>query len=410
MLRFSPAAIARRFVAAALMAFILAIPLTAAPQPAAKVYRVGHLSGSSEAASTPFLAAFRHGMRARGYVEQQHWVLDEHYAGGNMERLSSLAQALIQRKPDVLLVSTTPANVAAKAATSTIPIVMVLVADPVGAGIVPSLAHPGGNITGITNIQAELAAKRLEILKPIVPTAARIAVIVNSDNPNAPPQMRSAEAAARMLAIRLGPVLEMRTPGDLEKAFEGAVRARADGAIRMIDALVFMLRKETAALAARHRLPVVYPSREDVEAGGLVAYGTNIPEQFRQAAGLVDKILRGAKAGDLPVEQPTKFDLAINVKPAIRDRLRFRRAPADRRRHRRVRAGAAVRGNPLRKAHGGEGSPRPAREDPREAYVRGGGEPGGVGSDVARTLDARAGSRVKTRIHRTLQGGDPCRS
>jgi putative ABC transport system substrate-binding protein len=294
---------------------LLAAPLAAEAQ-VGKVYRVGHLSGSSEAASKPFLVAFREGMRALGYVEGQNWVLDERYAGANMERLASLAQTLIQRKPDVLLVSTTPGNVAAKAATSTIPIVMVLVADPVGAGIVPSLAHPGGNITGITNIQAELAAKRLEILKEIVPIAKRIAVIVNPDNPNAPPQMRSAEVAARKLGIVLGPVLEMRTPDDLEKAFEGAVRARADGAIRMIDALVFMLRKETASLAAKYRLPVIYPSREDVEAGGLVAYGTNIPAQYRQAAGFVDKILRGAKPADLPVEQASTFDLAINLKTA----------------------------------------------------------------------------------------------
>jgi len=156
----------------------------------------------------------------------------------------------------------------------------------------------------------------LEILKEIVPIAKRIAVIVNPDNPNAPPQMRSAEVAARTLGIVLGPVLEMRTPDDLEKAFEGAVRARADGAIRMIDALVFMLRKETASLAAKYRLPVIYPSREDVEAGGLVAYGTNIPAQYRQAAGFVDKILRGVKPADLPVEQASTFDLAINLKTA----------------------------------------------------------------------------------------------
>jgi putative ABC transport system substrate-binding protein len=303
-------------VATVLFVLIFADPPAVTAQQASKVYRIGHLSGSSETASRPFLDAFRDGMRALGYAEGKNWVLDEQYAGANMERLPSLAQALIQRKPDVLLVSTTPGNIAAKSATSTIPIVMVLVADPVGAGIVPNLAHPGGNISGITNIQAELAAKRLEILKEIVPTATRIAVIVNPDNPNAPPQMRSAEAATRALGIGLGPVLAIRTPADLEKAFEGAIRARAHGAIRMIDALVFMLRKETAALAVKHRLPVIYPSREDVEAGGLVAYGTNIPEQYRQAAGFVDKILRGAKAGDLPVEQPTKFDLAINLKTA----------------------------------------------------------------------------------------------
>ena len=308
--------IARLAVAAILMVAVLPAPITATAQPAAKVFRVGHLSGTSEAAGKTFIVAFREGMRALGYIEGKNWVLDEQYAGANMERLASLAKILIQQKPDVLLVSTTPGNVAAKAATSTIPIVMVLVADPVGAGIVPSLAHPGGNVTGITNIQAELAAKRLEILKQIVPNASRIAVIVNMENPNAPPQMRSAEAAARVIGIDLGPVLDMRSPADLEKVFEGAVRARADGVIRMIDALVFMLRKETATLAAKHRLPVVYPSREDVEAGGLVAYGTSIPDQFRQAATFVDKILRGAKPADLPVEQPTKFDLAINLKTA----------------------------------------------------------------------------------------------
>jgi putative ABC transport system substrate-binding protein len=255
-------------------------------------------------------------MHALGYVEGRNWVLDERYAEGKVERLTPLAQELIHRHPDVLLVATIPGNVAAKAATSTIPIVMVLVADPVGAGIVPSLARPGGNITGFTNIVAELAGKRLELLKEIVPTTSRVAIIVNPDNPNAPPQMRSAEAAARTLGIKLGPVLAVRSPSDLEKAFEGAVHAHADGALRMIDALVFVLRKETTALAIKHRLPVVYPSREDVEAGGLIAYGTNIPEQFRQAATFVNRILRDAKPADLPVEQPTKFELVINVTTA----------------------------------------------------------------------------------------------
>jgi putative ABC transport system substrate-binding protein len=304
------------FMIAALTPLVLSIPLTVAAQPGGKVYRVGHLSGSGAAASKAFTDAFRERMHALGYVEGRNWVLDERYAEGKMERLAPLAQELIHHHPDVLLVATTPGNVAAKAATSIIPIVMVLVADPVGAGIVPSLARPGGNITGVTNIVAELAGKRLELLKEIVPTASRVAVIVNPDNPNAPPQMRSAEAAARTLGIKLGPVLAVRSPSDLGKAFEGAVQAHADGALRMIDALVFILRKETAALAIKHRLPVVYPSREDVEAGGLIAYGTNIPEQFRQAAAFVDKILRGAKPADLPVEQPTKFELALNLKTA----------------------------------------------------------------------------------------------
>src|SRR4029434_1544367 len=173
---------------------LLLAPLTVAAQRARKVYQVGHLSGISKAANKAFMDAFREGMRALGYVEGQDWVLDEQYAEGKMERLASLAQELIHHNPDVLLVSTTPGNVAVKAATSTIPIVMVAVADPVGVGLVQSLARPGGNMTGITNIIAELAGKRLELLKEIVPTASRIAVLVNPDNPNATPPMQSADA------------------------------------------------------------------------------------------------------------------------------------------------------------------------------------------------------------------------
>ena len=303
-------------IVVALASVLLATPLTVAAQQAGKVYRVGHLSGSSTAASKSLIDAFREGMHALGYVEGQHWVLDERYAEGKVERLASLAQELIHHNPDVLLVSTTPGNVAAKATTSTIPIVMVAVADPVGVGLVHSLARPGGNITGMTNIIAELAGKRLELLKELVPIASRIAVLVNPDNPNAAPQMRSAEAAARSLGLELHPVLAVRSASDLEGAFETAVRARAHAALRMIDPLVPMLRKETAALAAKHRLPVIYPHREDVEAGGLVAYGTNLPEQYRQAATFVHKLLRGAKPADLPVEQPMKFELVLNLKTA----------------------------------------------------------------------------------------------
>ena len=295
---------------------LLFIVPSAEAQQGGKVYRVGHLSGSGEAASKPLVDAFRERMRALGYVEAQNLVLDQRYAEGKVGRLPALAQELIQRNPDVLLVATTPGNLAAKAATPTVPIVMVLVADPIGAGIVPSLARPRGNITGVTNIVAELAGKRLEILKEIIPTASRIAVLINPNSQNAPLQMQSAEDGARLLGIELRPVLEVRSPPDLEKAFEAAARARAGAAIRMIDPLVFMLRKETAALAAKHRLPVIYPTSDDVEAGGLIAYGTNIPEQFRQAATFVDKILKGRKPADLPVEQPTKFELVINLKAA----------------------------------------------------------------------------------------------
>ena len=295
---------------------LLAVPAEAGAQPSGKVVRIAHLSGSGAQASQPFVDAFRDGLGALGWVETRNYVLDERYAEGRIDQLSALAQELIERKPDVLLASTTPASLAAKAATSAVPIVVVLVADPVGAGIVSSLARPGGNITGITNIVAELAGKRLELLKELVPRASRIAVLFNPDSQNAPLQLRSAEAAARTLGIELRPMLEVRKAEDLAPAFEAAVRGRAAAAIRMIDPLVFILRQQTAALAAKHRLPVMYPSREDVQAGGLVAYGANIPEQYRQAAALAERILRGARPADMPVEQPTKFELVVNLRVA----------------------------------------------------------------------------------------------
>lgn len=303
----------RRFCAGA-AAWLVAAALHA--QPAGRVVRIGHLSGSGAAASAAFVAAFRDGMKALGYVEGRHYALEQRYAEGDVAKLPALAHELVAAKPDLLLVDTTPGNLAAKAATTTIPVVMLLVADPVGAGIVASLARPGGNITGITNIVAELAGKRLEILKELVPGATRFAAIVNPASQNAPLQMKSAEAAAKRLGVELQPVLEVRAAGDLAKAFDAASKARAAGAIRMIDPLVFMLRAETAALAVKHRLPVIYPTREDVEAGGLVAYGANTPAQFRQAAAIVDRLLKGAKPADLPIEQPTNFELVINRKAA----------------------------------------------------------------------------------------------
>ena len=305
----------RRQVLVAAGAF-LAMPIPGSTQTVARVYRIAHLSGSGELASRPFLEAFRAGMRSLGHTESKTFVLDERYAEGKFDRLPALAQELVAHQPDVLLVSTTPASLAAKAATATLPIVIVLVADPVGAGIVQSLARPGGNITGITNIVAELAGKRLELLKQMVPGASRVAVLVNPDSQNAPLQMQNAESAARTLGVELRPVLHVRSAADLEPAFQAAARARAVAAIRMIDPLVFMLRDQTAALAIKFKLPVIYPAREDVQAGGLVAYGANVPEQYRQAAMLVDRILKGAKPADLPVEQPTKFELVINMKTA----------------------------------------------------------------------------------------------
>jgi len=295
---------------------LLATPIVLEAQQAEKVYRIGSLSGGSQSARSPLHAACVQGMRDLGYVEGRNYVLESRYADGKFERLPSLAQELIRLNPDLLFVSTTPGALAAKAATMTIPIVFVAVADPVGVGIVPDLARSGGNITGITNIVAELTGKRLELLKEMIPGTARIDVLVNPGDPNAAIQLRNAEAAARTLKVQLNPVLSVRGAGDLDAAFEAAVRSGATVALRMVDPTVTALRVRTAELAAKHRLPVIYPFREDAEAGGLLAYGASLPAQYQQAATLVHKILRGARPGDLPVEQPTKFELVINVKTA----------------------------------------------------------------------------------------------
>jgi putative ABC transport system substrate-binding protein len=278
--------------------------------------RVGYLSGGGEVAQQPLLAAFRRGMQTLGYAEGPSYSFEARYAEGRFERLAALAEDLLGRNPDVLLVQSTPANLAAKAATPSVPIVMVGVADPVGVGLVPNLARPGGNITGITNIGAELAGKRLEILKELIPSLSKVAVMINPGDANAHLQMASADAAARNLSVRLDPVLEIRSANDLQGAFAAAVSAGAAGALRMIDPLESALRRTTAALAIEHRLPVMFPFREAVEFGGLVSYGANLPDQFRQAAMLVHKIFIGAKPADLPVEQPSRFELVINLKTA----------------------------------------------------------------------------------------------
>ena len=291
-------------------------PLAARAQQSGKVYRLGQLSGGTAASRIPLLTAFMRGMRELGYVEGQNLVVEHRYADGKFERLPTMAQELLAWNPDALFVSTTPASLAAKAATSTVPIVMVSVADPQGVGLIADLSRPGGNITGVTNIGAELAGKRLEILKEIVPAASRIAVIINPNDANAPLQMSSARLAADKLAVQLEPVMNVRSGADLKNAFEGSVRSGARAAIRMVDPLGSDFRVQTVAFAAEFRLPTIYAFREDVLAGGLVSYGPSLPDQYRQAATFVHKIFTGVKPADIPVEQPTKFELAINLKTA----------------------------------------------------------------------------------------------
>lgn len=290
---------------------ILADAVQAQQTPAVPL--IGYLTGGTLAGRTDNIAAFKHGLAEFGQVEGRTYRLDSLGADGRFELLPRLVRELMSRGPDVLFVTTTPASLAAKAATTTVPIVFAGVADPLGVGLVDSLARPGANVTGITNLVAELTGKRLELLKEIVPDASRVALIVNPDDPNAPLQINNAEVAANALRLTLRPVLHVRSADDLEPAFAAAAASGSHAALRMVDPTVSEMRRSTAQLAIQYGLPVMYAFREDVTAGGLIAYGTDFAAQHRQAATLVHKILNGIKPYDLPVEQPTKFVLAINL-------------------------------------------------------------------------------------------------
>jgi len=290
-------------------------PGVADAQQAGKSFRVGFLTAYSAAADTPLFDAFRNGMQQLGYEEGRNVVYETRWAEGKLERLPGLAAEMVALKPDVILVSTTPGAVAAKKATRAIPIVITSVGDPVGTGLIESLARPGGNITGNTNIIGEMAGKRLEVLKQVVPRLSRVAVLGHPGDPIFAVQMRNAEAVARSLKVEVFRV-EIRAVGDLDRAFETIVKRRADGLLRLGDPLVVPGRKRTSELALAHRLPAIATRVEEVEAGLLMCYGPNRAEQFRDAAVYVDKILKGAKPADLPVEQATKFEMVINLRTA----------------------------------------------------------------------------------------------
>jgi putative ABC transport system substrate-binding protein len=261
------------------------------------------------------LEAFRHGLRELGYVEGQNIVIESRWAEGNYDRLPGLAAELVGLKMDVIVAAAVPAIRAAKEATRTIPIIMATVVDPVATGLVASLARPGGNITGLSTMAPAVVGKQLEMLKQVVPDASRVAVLWNPANPGNAPQLREAEVAAKTFGLRLQP-LEARNPNDFDGAFVMMTRQQAGGLIVLVDAMFNEHRTRIADLAAKGRLPAVYGLPEHAEAGGLMAYGASRPELFRRAATYVDKILKGAKPADLPVEQPTKFELVINAKTA----------------------------------------------------------------------------------------------
>ena len=286
-------------------------------QQAAKVPRIGLLAGTLAVGSRT-VEAFRQGLRDLGYVEGRNLVIEYRDAEGKLERLPALAAELVALKVDVIVASNTPAALAAKQATRTLPIVFASAADPVTSGLVTSLARPGGNVTGLSTLAPELVGKRLEQLKQAVPGVSRVAVLWQPgalDERTEKDMLKAAEVAARALGVRLQ-FVEARGPADFDRAFSDMTRARA-GALTVLPSAMFVNeRRRLVDLAAKNRLPAVYPQREYVDAGGLMAYGANLADLFRRAATYVDKILKGAKPGDLPVEQPTKFELVINLKTA----------------------------------------------------------------------------------------------
>jgi putative ABC transport system substrate-binding protein len=292
---------------------LLATPVTVEAQPAEKIYRIGMLERTSTAINAANLDAFRRGLRDLGYIEGKNFVIEYRSADGRDEQFPDLATELVRLKVDMIVTRGTPAALAAKNATGTIPVVIMGLADPVGQGIVASLARPGGNITGVSAIVTEIYAKRVELLRELVPKAARIAAIMNMSNPSIPPAWKEIEAAARSLGMQ-PQLLDVRKPEDLGPAFEGAIRQRADALVVGLDTLTQANQRLIVDLAARRRLPAVYASMEFT--GGLIVYGVNYPDHYRRAASFADRIFKGAPPGDLPVERPTKFELVINRKTA----------------------------------------------------------------------------------------------
>jgi putative ABC transport system substrate-binding protein len=299
----------------ALGAVLFALSFPAHAQQPAKIPRIGVLAGSSSAGESPRVEAFRQGLRDLGHVEGKNIAIEYRYADAKFDKLPALADELIRLQVEVLVVSTTPAVQAAKKATRTIPIVFFGVFDPVAAGLVDSLARPGGNITGFTNIATTLAGKRLELLKETVPKLSRIAVLYDPKSPGAVAQWNESQQQARELGLQLHS-MEVSSADKYEGAFKQAVKARSGALAVTADALANANRKQIADLATKARLPAIYPWGEFVDSGGLMSYGPNFAAVGRDAARYVDKILKGTKPADLPVEQPTKFELVINSRTA----------------------------------------------------------------------------------------------
>jgi putative ABC transport system substrate-binding protein len=291
------------------------MPFAADAQQVQRVYRVGMLETISPALNAANFDAFRQGLRALGYVEGENLVIEYRSADGDASRFPALATELVRLQVDVLVTRGTPAALAAKHAAGSIPVVMAAIGDPLGVGVVASLARPDGNVTGLSAFATELSGKRVELFREMLPGITRLAALLNMGNPLFPPQWEVTETVARSLGIE-PQLLDVRKSEDIGRLFDAAITSRADALVVGADGVTQANRQSIIELATKHRLPTMYPSREFVDAGGLISYGVSYPHLYYRASGFVDKIFRGAKPGDLPVEQPTKLELVINLKTA----------------------------------------------------------------------------------------------
>ena len=314
--RRQPKTIMRKLLWSVALSAFLALSLPAAAQQP-KIPRIGYLSVLSPSSDSARLEAFRQGLHELGYVDGQSMTIESRYAEGQLARLPDLAVQLVRLKVDVIVAGGSTAIRAAKNATKLIPIVMAHGSDPVALGYVASLARPGGNITGLTHLAPELGGKRLELLKNIIPQLTRVAILTDPGTGGHAPQMKELEVAAPALGLQLQAV-EVRAPNELENAFSAMMTGRAGAFIGLQQPTLDRLRGRIVDLAAKHRLPAMYPNSEYVERGGLMCYAADIVAMFRRSAVYVDKILKGAKPAELPVEQPTKFEFVINLKAAKR--------------------------------------------------------------------------------------------
>jgi putative ABC transport system substrate-binding protein len=295
---------------------LVAMPLAVRAQATGMAYRIGYLSASSPTAARHLLDAFRQALHELGWVEGQNIVIDYRFSEGSLERLPDLAAELVRLKMDVIVAAPAAPAVAAKNATGTIPIVMIGVSDPVGQGLIASLARPGGNVTGLSySVGHEIFGKQLGLLKEVVPKVRRVAVLSNPATPSLVPAIREVQVAARSLGVQLQ-LLEARGPDEFDVAFASMAKERVGALLVLVDPVFNLHGTRLADLAAKSRLPAAYTNRLPVEAGGLMSYGPSFSDLWRRAAGYVDKILKGAKPADLPAEQPTKFELVINLKTA----------------------------------------------------------------------------------------------